>query len=143
MIAWNCPRCAAKLNVENEYAGKSANCPKCQTQISVPELQNIRSPRPTVFEPEYLSRDPIDEREMIARSKWFLEALRVTGIVAWAALVIVTPICGIWLFASLNKSRNAMDDAAAGAVNAAVLICFYVFARGIDELRQTLARRVE
>lgn len=35
-IEFNCSECSAVLSVDDEYAGKSAQCPSCQTVLTVP-----------------------------------------------------------------------------------------------------------
>src|SRR5689334_12778347 len=37
MIRIQCTQCGAKLKAPDEAAGKTTNCPKCGTRISIPE----------------------------------------------------------------------------------------------------------
>lgn len=41
-ITFNCPHCSAALDAKDELAGKKANCPKCNKELTVPKKRNSR-----------------------------------------------------------------------------------------------------
>jgi len=38
MIDFNCPQCAAAFSVPDNLAGRRARCKKCQTPITIPQV---------------------------------------------------------------------------------------------------------
>lgn len=43
-IKFNCPRCEQHLSVDDEAAGMLVECPTCQQQIQVPEVESVDPP---------------------------------------------------------------------------------------------------
>jgi len=44
MIKFTCPQCHAHLNVPDDKAGHSGNCPKCGFKIQIPVVEKARQP---------------------------------------------------------------------------------------------------
>lgn len=43
-MQFNCPECAAELNATSKHYGKRSSCPRCGSQVVVPQLANEPSP---------------------------------------------------------------------------------------------------
>jgi hypothetical protein len=48
MIKFKCPQCAKEISAGDEYAGRKAKCPKCQTVLAIPGVKPAPPPAPVV-----------------------------------------------------------------------------------------------
>lgn len=58
MIRFACPGCSATFTVEDEKAGKTGKCPKCQSQFVIPDVPNTGSDVPASADLAPLSPAP-------------------------------------------------------------------------------------
>lgn len=105
--------CGYEKSTSDSHVGRKAKCPQCGEEAAVMPTQ----PPVTVT---------AVHRQL---SGWRRQVLRV----AWLLLGMSSLLVGFMFFVAVRVAKSAMQEAAAGAVAATMLILGYVLARCVEK----------
>ncbi len=87
MIRVECPSCGSRLNVKDELAGQTRNCPKCRSPITIPQegLKDGPSVEPAARNDEDGLLSPLEAPRRLAASSRYLICDSSRLVATWEA----------------------------------------------------------
>lgn len=164
MIRFSCPHCAKSIKVEEDLAGKTRKCPKCDGVFEIPSEpaspqfattpaftppqpttppQPVMPPQPTI--PAYQPPQPTYQPPTVQPKQVSLDLPRGTAsAIAWVyGLLGLATLAGLGIYVSVFflGQFSAIQEAALSAMFATLFIAGYVLTRSIEKIAKARARR--